>query len=69
MIKQGIITASIAQGTYSMGFQSMNFLFELQHNLSNPVNGWKAKAISPLPASVDTGASVVTKSNVDSFES
>jgi ribose transport system substrate-binding protein len=69
MIKQGIITSSIAQGTYSMGFQSMNFLFELQHNLSNPVNGWKAKGISPLPASVDTGASVVTKSNVDSFES
>ena len=66
-IKSGTITASIAQGTYNMGFQSMNFLYELKHNLINPVTDWKAKGISPLPPFVDTGVDIVTKRNVDSF--
>lgn len=66
-IKQGVISATIAQGTYNMGFQSMNFLFELKHNLTNPVNGWKQKNIAPLPTSVDTGVNIVTKKNVESF--
>lgn len=67
LIKKGIITASIAQGTYNMGFQSMNFLFQLKHSLSNPVDDWKSKGITPLPTSVDTGVSIVTKDNADSF--
>lgn len=66
-IKSGVISASIAQGTYIMGFQSMNFLFQLKHNLINPVDNWKEKGISPLPSFVDTGVSIVTKENVDSF--
>lgn len=66
-IKSGVIAASIAQGTYVMGYQSLNFLFELEHNLVNPVNDWKKKGISPLPNFVDTGVSIVTKENVDSY--
>lgn len=66
-IKTGIISASIAQGTYIMGYQSMNFLFQLKHNLINPVDNWKEKGISPLPAFVDTGVNIVTKENVSSF--
>lgn len=66
-IRTGVISASIAQGTYIMGFQSMNFLFQLKHNLISPVDNWKVKNINPLPAFVDTGVSIVTKDNVDSF--
>lgn len=66
-IKAGIISASIAQGTYIMGYQSMNFLYQLQHKLINPVEDWKKKGISPLPSFVDTGVDIVTKDNVDSF--
>jgi ribose transport system substrate-binding protein len=66
-IKSGVISASIAQGTYIMGYQSMNFLFELKHELINPVEDWKGKDISPLPNFVDTGVSIITKENVDSF--
>lgn len=66
-IKAGIISASIAQGTYVMGYQAMDFLFQLKHNLINPVDGWRDKGISPLPVFVDTGVSIVTKHNVDSF--
>jgi len=66
-IKSGAISASIAQGTYIMGFQSMNFLYQLQHGLINPVEDWEEKGINPLPPFVDTGVNIVTKKNVDSF--
>jgi len=66
-IKDGVISASIAQGTYTMGYWSMNFLFQVKHELVNPVEGWKSKGINPLPPYVDTGVNVVTKENVDSF--
>lgn len=66
-IKSGIISASIVQGTYIMGFQSMNFLYQLKHGLINPVEGWKEKGINPVPAYVDTGVGIVTKENVESY--
>jgi len=66
-IKSGAIAASIAQGTYIMGYQSMNFLYQLKHELINPVEDWKAKGINPLPPFVDTGVNIVTKENVESF--
>ena len=66
-IKSGSIATSIAQGTYVMGYQSMNFLFQLKHELINPVKDWKAKKINPLPSFVDTGVYIVSKKNVDSF--
>ncbi|MDV3427123.1 MAG: substrate-binding domain-containing protein [Bacillota bacterium] len=66
-IKSGVISASIAQGTYVMGFQSMNFLYQLKHELINPVNDWKSKDINPLPPFVDTGVNIITASNVKSF--
>ena len=66
-IKSGAIAASIAQGTYIMGYQSMNFLYQLKHGLINPVEDWKAKGINPLPPFVDTGVNIVTKENVESF--
>jgi len=61
-IKSGIISASIAQGTYIMGYQSMNFLYQLKHGLITP-----EKNIRPLPTFVDTGVYIVSKENVDSF--
>ena len=66
-VKQGIVDASIAQGTWNMGFWSLQYLFQLRHGLVNPVSGWKEKGISPLPVFVDTGVSVVTRENVDAF--
>lgn len=66
-IKSGVIAASIAQGTYIMGYQSMNFLYQLKHGLINPVADWKTKNIKPLPTFVDTGVDIVTKKNVNSF--
>ena len=69
LIKEGVISASIAQGTWSMGYWSMNFLYNVRHNLVKPVEGWRSKDINPLPGVVDTGTNVVTKTNVDAFYS
>lgn len=65
-IKSGVISASIAQGTYIMGYQSMNFLYQIKHGLIKSTDGL-SKSSGPLPSFVDTGVSVVTKENVDLF--
>ncbi|WP_271629165.1 substrate-binding domain-containing protein [Caldicellulosiruptor sp. DIB 104C] len=67
LIKQGVIDASIAQGTWNMGFWGMTFLFYLKHGIVNPVDNWKKFGINPLPPYIDTGTMVVTKQNVDAF--
>lgn len=67
LIKEGVIDASIAQGTWNMGYWSMMMLYTVKHNLVKPVDGWQDKGINPLPAVVDTGTNVVTKRNVDAF--
>lgn len=66
-IKDGKIAASIAQGTWNMGFWAFQMLFQLNHDLINPTEGWADKGINPLPPYVDTGVNVVTKDNVDAF--
>lgn len=66
-IKEGSIDSSIAQGTWNMGFWALQYIYQMKHGLINPVEGWKEKGIAPLPPYVDTGVSVVTKDNVDSF--
>ncbi|WP_026486584.1 substrate-binding domain-containing protein [Caldanaerobius polysaccharolyticus] len=69
-IKEGVIDATIAQGTWNMGYWGMMFLYNIKHNLVHPVGGnWQQAKVAPLPASVDTGVNVVTKDNVNYFYS
>ncbi len=69
LIKEGVLSGSIAQGTYNMGWWSFQMLFNVNGGCGNfnPVEGWKEFGINPLPPSVDTGVTVVTAENVDSF--
>ncbi|KXG10810.1 Autoinducer 2-binding protein LsrB [Anoxybacillus sp. P3H1B] len=63
MVKQGMIEATLAQGTWNMGYWSLQFLFHLHHRLTPSLpSGYPL-----LPAYMDTGITVVTKENVDSF--
>ncbi|MDR2670218.1 MAG: sugar ABC transporter substrate-binding protein, partial [Oscillospiraceae bacterium] len=57
MIKSGQIQATVAQGTYNMGYWSMRFLFDLAHGLPQ----------KPTPSFVDTGITIVTQENVDEY--
>lgn len=69
LIKEGVLSGSIAQGTYNMGWWSFQMLFNVNAGVGNynPVEGWKEFGMNPLPPSVDTGVSVVTIDNVESF--
>lgn len=67
-VKSGIIDATIAQGTWNMGYWGMMFLYNLKHDLVHPIEGdWRQANVAPLPVSVDTGVNVVTKDNADYF--
>lgn len=66
-IKEGVIDASLAQGTWNMGYWSLQFLF--QHNHGNPTltaNQLSEQSVI-LPEYVDTGITIVTKENVDDY--
>ncbi|MDQ6420444.1 substrate-binding domain-containing protein [Paenibacillus sp. LHD-117] len=67
MVKSGTISATLAQGTWNMGYWSLMHLFHLRNELVEPMADWRASGVPPLPTYVDTGISVVTKSNVDDY--
>lgn len=66
-IKDGEITATIAQGTWNMGFWGLMDAFMIHHNLLHPVSNWQQANVDPVPPSVDTGVTVITKKNVDFY--
>lgn len=55
-INEGVISATLAQGTWNMGYWSLQFLFQQGSDTQRP-----------LPNYVDTGISVVTKENVEDY--
>ncbi|NNV07602.1 sugar ABC transporter substrate-binding protein [Geobacillus sp. MMMUD3] len=63
LVKEGAIAATLAQGTWNMGYWSLQFLFQLHHRLTSSSRSGDL----PLPTYVDTGITVVTKENVDRF--
>lgn len=66
LIKEGAIAASIAQGTWNMGYWSLQYLFHLHHDLTIPAPS-ATDDVSPVPVQVDTGINVVTKQNVEQY--
>lgn len=66
-IKDGVITGSVAQGVELMGFWSFQFLYQTYNDLV--VDDWEENNLTPLPTTVDTGVSIVTKENADLFYS
>ncbi|MEC0233030.1 substrate-binding domain-containing protein [Paenibacillus kribbensis] len=66
MIRSGTISATIAQGTWNMGYWSLQYLFHLHHHLTIPAPSSSGDN-APLPVRVDTGISVVTRKNVDDY--
>ena len=66
-LKEGTISATLAQGTYNWGYWSLQFLYQFKHELMNPFDGWKEKGVVGLPQFVDTGITIVTNDNADLF--
>ncbi len=67
MVKSGTIAATIAQGTWNMGYWSLMQLFHLRNDIVEPKANWRGSNISPVPVYVDTGVTVVTKADVDHY--
>lgn len=65
-ISDGTISATIAQGTWNMGYWSLQYLFHLHHGLTVPAPTL-GNDVSPLPPRVDTGITIVTRENVKDY--
>jgi ribose transport system substrate-binding protein len=67
-IRKGVIAATVSQKPYTMAFFGLMMLDHLYHNkIGNLQNDWATDSFAPIPAFVDTGSSLIDKSNVDSF--
>jgi ribose transport system substrate-binding protein len=69
LIDSGELSATLAQGTWQMGFWGMMMLYMVNNGLINSVSDWQAAGISPLPPSVDTGVVVITAENSEFWRS
>jgi ribose transport system substrate-binding protein len=67
-IQKGLITATIGQKPFTMAYLGIKLLDELNHHPLTPLTAnWAQDSFSPIPTFVDTGATLIDKSNVDSF--
>lgn len=67
-IKAGTIDATIAQKPYTMGWVGLKALDEIFHDPPKSLaQDFSVNAFSPYPVFVDTGTSLVDKSNVDLY--
>jgi ribose transport system substrate-binding protein len=63
LIDSGELGATLAQGTWQMGFWGMMFLYMVRNDLIKSVSDWQSGGILPLPPNVDTGVVVITREN------
>ncbi len=67
-IQKGRILGTIGQKPYTMAYYGLKMVDDLYHNKITPLDAnWAQDSFSPIPTFVDTGATLIDKSNVDSF--
>ena len=67
-IRKGVVAATISQKPYSMAYVGVMMLDHLYHHKIGKLdNDWATDSFAPIPAFVDTGSSLIDKSNVDAF--
>lgn len=64
LVRSGEIDATLAQGTWNMGYWSLLSLFHLSHGI---VAEGKQEGSHPIPPYMDTGITIVTRDNVDDY--
>lgn len=63
LVKSGDIDATMAQGTWKMGYWAMQFLFSLNHGMNETQHPGSLR----VPQQVDTGITIVTRQNVNDY--
>lgn len=67
-IRKGMIAATVSQKPYTMAYVGLKMLDELHHSgLAKLDSDWTHDSFAPVPAFVDTGTSLVDKTNVEAF--
>jgi len=67
-IQKGFISATIAQKPFTMAYLGVKMLDDLHHRpLPSLTANFAQDSFSPLPLFVDTGATLIDKSNVENF--
>jgi ribose transport system substrate-binding protein len=67
-IQKGVIAATLAQRPYTMAYFGLKMLDLVHHQkLPSLLVNWAQDSRSPIPGFVDTGATLVDKSNIASF--
>jgi ribose transport system substrate-binding protein len=67
-IQKGGITATVGQKPFTMAFLGVKMLDDLHHHKISPLDGdWAQDSFSLIPSFVDTGETLIDKSNVDAF--
>jgi ribose transport system substrate-binding protein len=67
-IKDGVIDSTVVQKPFTMGYVGLRALDEVFHNPPAQLGkDYSADAFAPYPVFVDTGTSLVDKSNVDVY--
>lgn len=67
-IQKGVISATIAQKPFTMGYFGAKMLGDIHLHPPNPLSGnWSQNSFSPIPRFVDTGTFVIDKGNVASL--
>lgn len=64
-IRKGMIEATIAQKPYTMGYFGMQMLDDFHHNRMDATNANAENPNAALPTFIDTGSTLINKSNVD----
>lgn len=66
-IQSGLISATIGQKPYSMAYIGAKLADDLHHNPLSATTNWSQNSFSPIPTFIDTGATLIDKSNVQQF--
>jgi ribose transport system substrate-binding protein len=67
-IKDGTIDSTVSQKPFTMGYVGLRALDEIHHNPPTSLSkDYSANSFAPYPFFVDTGTSLVDKTNVDSY--
>jgi ribose transport system substrate-binding protein len=67
-VQKGIIAATIGQKPFTMAYYGLQMLDDMRHSAPAPLDrNWAQDSFAPIPAFVDTGATLIDKSNVEDF--
>ena len=67
-IRKGVIAATVSQKPYTMAYFGLMMLDHLYHEKPGSLQtDWATDSFAPIPAFVDTGSSLIDKTNVDAF--